>query len=413
MSYSARAFRVLIASPSDVIEERDIAVAVIQQWNDLNSAERQIVLLPLRWETHSAPEYGKRPQEVINKQVVDNCDLLLGIFWTRVGSPTGIAESGTIEEIERVATQGKPVMLYFSASKKSPDEIDVDQLKRLREFKQKTFKNALVESYSSHIEFRDKFAKQIEIQIRALLASQNLPQTTEEQGKPETKIVLEFSNPDTGLRLGKDIVLKSTLFIIPDFAGIPDYVDKSEHKPAALEALGLIGTLTNRDYYREFISYRMQQQLFKPIKFWLKNEGAIGARDVYVDITATAEAGKIGLFSMDAVHLSAPSKTRASYYYSSTPSLQMPSEVMANFSETWQTQLEISALQPKREVIAEANFLIGAETTTKVTITARIYADSLPEPVTCELKIQFDVSKLEIKAGEIVKALAEGDSKSD
>src|SRR5690606_19975802 len=139
MSYAAQVFRVLIASPGDVSEERDIAVRIIQEWNDLNSAERRLVLLPLRWETHSAPEYGKRPQEVINRQVVDHCDLLVGVFWTRIGSPTGVADSGTLEEIERVANDGKPVMLYFSKSSKNPDEIDLEQLKRLREFKTKTF----------------------------------------------------------------------------------------------------------------------------------------------------------------------------------------------------------------------------------------------------------------------------------
>src|SRR5438270_8352332 len=40
---------------------------------------------PLRWETHTAPEYGRRPQEVINRQIVDHCDFLVGVFWTRVG----------------------------------------------------------------------------------------------------------------------------------------------------------------------------------------------------------------------------------------------------------------------------------------------------------------------------------------
>jgi len=57
-----------------------MAVKIIQAWNDLNSPQRQLVLLPVRWETPSAPEYGKRPQEVINRQVVDNCDLLMGSF---------------------------------------------------------------------------------------------------------------------------------------------------------------------------------------------------------------------------------------------------------------------------------------------------------------------------------------------
>lgn len=155
MSYDAKVFRVLIASPSDVTDEREIAVKTIQEWNDLNSPERQIVLLPLRWETHTAPEYGKRPQEVINRQMVDHCDLLIGVFWTRIGSPTGIKESGTLEEIDRVASSGKPVMLYFSKAKKDPDDIDTEQLLKLRDFKKKTYPKALVENFSSQVEFRE------------------------------------------------------------------------------------------------------------------------------------------------------------------------------------------------------------------------------------------------------------------
>jgi hypothetical protein len=113
MAYDSRVYRILIASPSDVAEEREAAVKVIQDWNDLHSASRQITLLPLRWETHTAPEYGTRPQEVVNRMVVDDCDLVVGIFWTRIGSPTGVADSGTLEEIERVGKAQKPIMLYF------------------------------------------------------------------------------------------------------------------------------------------------------------------------------------------------------------------------------------------------------------------------------------------------------------
>src|ERR1700678_243290 len=111
MAYDSKIFRILIASPSDVDEERDSAVRVIQDWNDLYSYSRKVTLLPLRWETHTAPEYGTRPQEVINRAIVDDCDMLVGIFWTRIGSPTGVAASGTLEEIERVGAAKKPVML--------------------------------------------------------------------------------------------------------------------------------------------------------------------------------------------------------------------------------------------------------------------------------------------------------------
>ncbi len=131
MAYDSRVFRILIASPSDVDEEREIAVRVIQEWNNLYSYTRRVTLLPLRWETHTAPEYGVRPQEVINRTIVDDCDLLVGVFGTRIGTPTGSAESGTLEEIERVAKAGKPVMLYFSRVGADPAQLDLDQLGRL------------------------------------------------------------------------------------------------------------------------------------------------------------------------------------------------------------------------------------------------------------------------------------------
>ncbi|MGZ8910678.1 MAG: DUF4062 domain-containing protein [Methylococcaceae bacterium] len=168
MAYDSRVYRILIASPSDVEEEREIAVRVIQEWNDLYSHSRKVVLLPLRWETHTAPEFGTRPQEVINRAIVDQCDLLVGIFWTRIGTPTGKAESGTLEEIERVGKAAKPIMLYFSKVPIDPESIDLQQNETLKQFKSKTYPKGLVESYKSIIEFRDKFAKQLELKVRDL-----------------------------------------------------------------------------------------------------------------------------------------------------------------------------------------------------------------------------------------------------
>jgi hypothetical protein len=62
---------------------------------------REVVLLPLRWETHSAPEFGIRPQEPIDGAMVNDCDLVVSIFWTRLGSPSEVVDSGTLEKIER------------------------------------------------------------------------------------------------------------------------------------------------------------------------------------------------------------------------------------------------------------------------------------------------------------------------
>jgi len=160
MPFDARVLQVLIASPGDVGDERQLLSEMIYEWNYVNARERRVVLLPLRWETHASPELGSSPQAIINRQVVDSCDMAVGIFWTRLGTPTDVAESGTAEEIARVGEAGKPVMLYFSRAKVDLDTVDLTEYARLKEFKQKTYPQGLVEHYESLVDFREKFTRQ-------------------------------------------------------------------------------------------------------------------------------------------------------------------------------------------------------------------------------------------------------------
>lgn len=80
MSYDAKVFNVMIASPGDVASERNIIREMIYEWNVVHSMARKIVLLPVGWESHSSPEMGNRAQEIINNQILDKCDLLVGVF---------------------------------------------------------------------------------------------------------------------------------------------------------------------------------------------------------------------------------------------------------------------------------------------------------------------------------------------
>nr|WP_256377869.1 DUF4062 domain-containing protein [Synechococcus sp. PCC 7502] len=96
-----------MASPRDVTDERKIVREEIARWNSIHAESKAIVLLPTDWETDATPNSGVSAQTAINRQLVDSCDLLIGIFWTRIGTPTLDAESGTIEEIERSTANGK------------------------------------------------------------------------------------------------------------------------------------------------------------------------------------------------------------------------------------------------------------------------------------------------------------------
>jgi len=161
MTYRATVVNVMIASPSDVGAERLIAKDVVAEWSAINAQHRKLVLLPVGWETHASPEFGERPQEIINRQILKDCDLLIAIFWTRIGSPTGKAQSGTIEEIEEHIQAGKPAMLYFSSVPVLPDSVDGEQYAALRKFKAEILPKALVVDYATREEFRVQLTKHL------------------------------------------------------------------------------------------------------------------------------------------------------------------------------------------------------------------------------------------------------------
>lgn len=165
MSYKADVFNVMIASPGDVKAERAQIREVIHEWNAVHSKSRKTVLLPTGWETHSAPEMGAAPQTIINKQILDKCDLLVGVFWTRVGTATTEYASGTVEEIEKHVESGRPAMLYFSSQPAALDTVDAEQYKQLRDFKFSCQQRSLYEGYEDLTEFRNKFSRQLQIVI--------------------------------------------------------------------------------------------------------------------------------------------------------------------------------------------------------------------------------------------------------
>ena len=165
MSYIAKVFNVMIASPGDVASERSIVRDVIYEWNAVHSKLRNIVLLPIGWESHSSPEMGGSPQEIINNQVLEKCDLLVGVFWTRIGTPTNKYASGTVEEIEKHIESGKPAMLYFSSQPVALDTVELEQISKLKSFKESCQNKGLYESYDSHSDFKEKFYRHLQIKV--------------------------------------------------------------------------------------------------------------------------------------------------------------------------------------------------------------------------------------------------------
>ncbi|MCG2607144.1 DUF4062 domain-containing protein [Acinetobacter sp. SM34] len=165
MAYQATILNVMIASPSDVAEERQLIRDAIYEWNAIHSKQFGVMLNPVGWENNVAPQMGSRPQEIINKRILNNSDILLAIFWTRLGTETGEYVSGTVEEIYKHCENNKLTSIYIS-KKSYPDNIDLEQLQLLRDQTQIWLKEGLLDFYDNHSLFKQKIKDHLSLHIQ-------------------------------------------------------------------------------------------------------------------------------------------------------------------------------------------------------------------------------------------------------
>lgn len=281
MAYDATVLKVMIASPGDVANERRIARDIVHEWNAIHSEDRSTVLLPIAWETHAVPAMGKRAQEIINKQLLRDTDLLVGVFWTRIGTPTGVATSGTVEEVEEHLKAGKPVMLYFSTAPVRLDSIDEDQYRALKEFRESCRQRGLVEEYESIGEFREKLTRQLSqiviqrfptrrVDVGVDFATSNTAIATGFHGRPalgSAVVGMVTGLPDEAKQLLCEAALdrNGTVLMVETMGGMSvetnerDFVERGNARSEAhwrhvMEELVGLGLLAQRDRNGEVFS---------------------------------------------------------------------------------------------------------------------------------------------------------------
>src|SRR5262249_16989041 len=135
--------RVVVASPGDVQPERNSIDDVAAELNRGIAKDRSFHLEISRWETDVYPGFHPQgPQGLIDSILcIEQCDLLIGIFWKRFGTPVSDAQSGTEHEFRKAyeawKSTGHPqIMFYFKEQPyflKTKEEHD--QLGRVMDFK--------------------------------------------------------------------------------------------------------------------------------------------------------------------------------------------------------------------------------------------------------------------------------------
>ncbi|MFV0330885.1 MAG: hypothetical protein ACK5KL_13890 [Dysgonomonas sp.] len=103
---------------------------------------------------------------------------MICLFGTRLGSPTGKSESGTVEEINEHVDAEKPVMVYFKNFIEDVSTLDKIQFEKVSEFKKQIQNGALYHDYKSVSDFSTHIKNHIEKVINDISSSFNIPTTT-------------------------------------------------------------------------------------------------------------------------------------------------------------------------------------------------------------------------------------------
>ncbi len=136
-------YKLFIASPSDLNDDRQSIDEVIRELNLSFGQQNNIVIEGLKWETHSAPGASNgHVQEIISQDIGNDYDLFIGLMWLKFGTPTNVAGSGTEEEFSNALSrfQNNPksiqILFYFkNALPKSLLDINPFELEKINNFK--------------------------------------------------------------------------------------------------------------------------------------------------------------------------------------------------------------------------------------------------------------------------------------
>lgn len=153
MTYRGLTIWMLISAPSDITHESLEAVRrAVSQWNVQYGKSFGACVVPVAWSEHAVAAFGDRPQGLINEQLTDEADVGLAIFRDRLGTDTGTAVSGTWEEVERMASAGKPVAIVRDRTPRSgpASSASAEELLRLeRHLETEAYPRALVLDFDS------------------------------------------------------------------------------------------------------------------------------------------------------------------------------------------------------------------------------------------------------------------------
>ncbi len=161
--------RIVVASPSDVGQERRLVESIATELNQGLGAELGVLVTVTRWETRAFPGFHQLgPQGLIDGIIaIPDCDIFVGMFWKRFGTPVYDAESGTAHEFRLayeswLKSKSPEIMIYFNERKYLPKTVEeTNQRRQIIEFKQSFPKEGMWWEYSGPASFQNLFRRHL------------------------------------------------------------------------------------------------------------------------------------------------------------------------------------------------------------------------------------------------------------
>ncbi len=157
---TVKQIKIFIAHPEDIVDELSSIQLITDEINKTSGKQNSYHLDLLNWKTDTYTQVGTDAEEVILNQLEGEYDILVGLLWRIIGTPTKRDKSGTIEEINRsVSNKEKERLIYFKTT--PPDnlnKIDIDQLSKINSFKKElSLKGVLYKEFNTITSFESQF----------------------------------------------------------------------------------------------------------------------------------------------------------------------------------------------------------------------------------------------------------------
>ena len=216
-------YDLLISCPGDVNDYLELIKEAVDNFNKLYGSLNNIQVSVKHWSTDSFPESGDKPQELLNKQIVRDCDAAVAIFWTRFGTATDRYGSGTEEEIEEMLLAKKQVFMYFLEAPIIPSNIDIKQYEKVKEFKERYKDRGIFFIVNDESDFQRLFTNHLSLYFLKLISEKETYQN--ENIKPFVTIRDKNTLSDENV-LPKQFSLLESKFVNEKQSRINEYIDE-------------------------------------------------------------------------------------------------------------------------------------------------------------------------------------------